>query len=61
LENVTEISSQRSIFVLFLCGVQLVPRSRGLTKLDLNEVDTMLKHAEIEKNTQAVKNTPHII
>jgi len=42
-------------------NAQLVPRSRGLTKLDLNEVDTMLKHAEIEKNTQAVKNTPHII
>jgi hypothetical protein len=33
LENVAEV------FVLFLCGVQLVLRSVVLTLLDLNEVD----------------------
>jgi hypothetical protein len=41
LENVAEI------FVLFLCGVQLVLRSGALTILDLNEVDVTPSFAEI--------------
>ena len=39
LENVAEI------FVLFLCGVQLVLRSSVLTVLDLDEVDATLSFA----------------
>ena len=41
LENVAEI------FVLFLCGVQLVLRSGVFTKLDLNEVDVTPRFAEV--------------
>ena len=41
LENVAEI------FVLFLCGVQLVLRSGALTILDLNEVDVTPRFAEV--------------
>ena len=40
LENVAEV------FVLLLCGVQLVLRSIILTVLDLHEVNVMLKCAE---------------
>ena len=40
LENVAEI------FVLFLCGVQLVLRSGVLTVLDLDEVDVTPSVAE---------------
>ena len=41
LENVAEI------FVLFLCGVQLVLRSGVFTILDLNEVDVTPSFAEV--------------
>jgi hypothetical protein len=41
LENVAEI------FVLFLCGVQLVLRSGVLTILDLDEVDVTPSFAEV--------------
>jgi hypothetical protein len=41
LENVAEI------FVLFLCGVQLVLRSGVFTILDLDEVDVTLRFAEV--------------
>jgi len=41
LENVAEV------FVLFLCGVQLVMRSGVLTVLDLDEVDVTLRFAEV--------------
>jgi hypothetical protein len=41
LENVAEV------FVLFLCGVQLVLRSGVLTVLDLDEVDATLRFAEV--------------
>jgi hypothetical protein len=35
------------VFVLFLCGVQLVLRSDDLTVLDLDEVDVTLRFAEV--------------
>ena len=35
------------VFVLFLCGVQLVLRSGVLTVLDLNEVDVTPRFAEV--------------
>jgi len=38
---------QRSCFVLFLCGVQLVLRSGVLTIFYLNEVDVTLSFAEV--------------
>ena len=41
LDNVAEV------FVLFLCGVQLVLRSGVFTVLDLNEVDVMPRFAEV--------------
>ena len=41
LENVAEI------FVIFLCGVQLVLRSGVFTILDLDEVDVMPRFAEV--------------
>ena len=41
LENVADI------FVLFLCGVQLVLRSGALTVLDLDEVDVTPSFAEV--------------
>ena len=41
LENVAKV------FVLFLCGVQLVLRSCVLTVLDLNEVDVTPRFAEV--------------
>ena len=41
LENVAEI------FVLFLCGVQLVLRSGVLTVLDLGKVDVTPRFAEV--------------
>jgi len=41
LENVAEI------FVLFLCGVQLVLRSGVLTVLDLDEVNVTPRFAEV--------------
>ena len=41
LENVAEI------FLLFLCGVQLVLRSGVLTVLDLGEVDVTPRFAEV--------------
>ena len=41
LENVAKV------FVLFLCGVQLVLRSSVLTVLDLDEVNVTLKNADI--------------
>jgi len=41
LENVAEI------FVLFLCGVQLVLRSGVFTLLDLDEVDVTPRFAEV--------------
>jgi hypothetical protein len=41
LENVAKV------FVLFLCGVQLVLRSGVLTVLDLDEVDVMPSFAEV--------------
>ena len=41
LENVAEV------FVLLLCGVQLVMRSGVLTVLDLDEVDVTLRFAEV--------------
>jgi hypothetical protein len=44
LENVAEI------FVLFLCGVQLVLRSGVLTVLGLNEVDVTLRFAEVVRS-----------
>ena len=44
LENVTKV------FVLFLCGVQLVLRSVVLTVLDLDKVDVTLRFAEVFKS-----------
>ena len=44
LESVVEI------FVLFLCGVQLVLRSGVFTILDLAEVDVMPRFAEVFKS-----------
>ena len=41
LENVAEI------FVLFLCGIQLVLRSGVFTILDLHKVDVTLRFAEV--------------
>ena len=41
LENVAEI------FVLFLCGVQLVLRFGVFTIIDLDEVDVMPRFAEV--------------
>ena len=41
LENVAKV------FVLFLCGVQLVLRSGVLTVLDLNKVDVTPRFAEV--------------
>ena len=41
LENVAEV------FVLFLCGVQLVLMSGVLTVLDLDEVDVTPRFAEV--------------
>jgi hypothetical protein len=41
LENVAKV------FVLFLCGVQLVLRSGVLTVLDLDEVDVTPRFAEV--------------
>jgi hypothetical protein len=41
LENVAKV------FVLFLCGVQLVLRSGVLTILDLDEVDVTPRFAEV--------------
>ena len=41
LENVAEI------FVLFLCGVQLVLRSGVLTVIDLDKVDIALSFVEV--------------
>ena len=41
LENVA------SVFVLFLCGVQLVLRSGVLTVLDLDEMDVALSFVEV--------------
>ena len=41
LENVA------NVFVMFLCGVQLVLRSGVLTILDLNKVDVTLSFAEV--------------
>ena len=41
LENVADI------FVLFLCGVQLVLRSGVVTILDLDEVDVTPRFAEV--------------
>jgi len=35
------------VFVLFLCGVQLVLRSGVLTVLDLDEVDVTPRFAEV--------------
>ena len=35
------------VFVLFLCGVQLVMRSGVLTVLDLNKVDVTPRFAEV--------------
>ena len=35
------------VFVLFLCGIQLVLRSGVLTVLDLDEVDVTLRFAEV--------------
>ena len=35
------------VFVLFLCGVQLVLRSGVLTVLDLNKVDVTPRFAEV--------------
>ena len=35
------------VFVLFLCGVQLVPRSGVFTKLDLDEVDDTPRFAGV--------------
>ena len=48
LENVAEI------FVLFLCGVQLVLRSGVLTVLDLDEVDVTPRFAEVLSKVDAV-------
>jgi len=44
LENVA------NVFVLFLCGVQLVLRSVVLTVLDLDKVDVTLRFAEVFKS-----------
>jgi hypothetical protein len=41
LENIAEV------FVLFLCGVQLVLRSGVLTVLDLDEMDVALSFVEV--------------
>ena len=38
---------QRSLFVLFLCGVQLVLRSGVFTILDLDKVGVMPRFAEV--------------
>ena len=42
------------VFVLFLCGVQLVLRSGVLTVLDLNEVDVTPRIAEVFGRVDAV-------
>ena len=48
LENVAKV------FMLFLCGVQLVLRSGVLTVLDLNEVDVTPRIAEVFGRVDAV-------
>ena len=46
LENVAQV------FVLFLCGVQLVLRSGVLTVLDLDKVDVAPRFAEVFRSVQ---------
>ena len=41
------LKDDAKVFVLFLCGVQLVLRSGVLTILDLDEVDVTPKFAEV--------------
>ena len=41
------LKDDAKVFVLFLCGVQLVLRSAVLTVLDLDEVDVAPRFAEI--------------
>ena len=48
LENVAEV------FVLFLCGVQLVLRSGVFTILDLDKVDVTPRFAEVLSKVDAV-------
>ena len=45
--NGGSLGNVAEIFVLFLCGVQLVLRSGVLTVLDLNEVDVTSSFAEV--------------
>ena len=45
--NGGSLESVAEIFVLFLCGVQLVLRSGVFTILDLNEVDVTPSFAEV--------------
>jgi hypothetical protein len=47
LENVAKV------FVLFLCGIQLVLRSGVLTVLDLDEVDVVPRFAEVLQSVAA--------
>ena len=45
--NGGSLENAAKVFVLFLCGVQLVLRSSVLTVLDLNEVDVTPRFAEV--------------
>jgi hypothetical protein len=45
--NGSSLENVAKVFVLFLCGVQLVLRSGVLTILDLNEVDVTPSFAEV--------------
>jgi len=48
LENVAKV------FMLFLCGVQLVLRSGVLTVLDLDKVDVTPRFAEVFRRMETV-------
>ena len=45
--NGGSLENSAKVFVLFLCGVQLVLRSGVLTVLDLVKVDVMPRFAEV--------------
>ena len=45
--NVGSLENVAKVFVLFLCGVQLVLRSGVLTVPDLNEVDVAPSFVEV--------------
>jgi len=48
--NIGSLENVAKVFVLFLCGVQLVLRSGVLTVLDLDKVDATPRFAEVFKS-----------